>query len=270
MNTSANLPKSTARFPDLAGKVAIVTGARRGIGQAIAETLGDQGMKLVLSTRSTEHEEDSSSARHSADAETVWVTADLSVPAGATAVFEAAMHRFGRVDLLVNNAAEKKGGRFLELDEATYVSSFEKNVRIIYGLSRLVAAQMVASGGGSIVHLSSVGGLRAHRRMVGYDAAKGAIDTLTRAMAIELGPHGIRVNALAPGFIPSPEQCERGGANLLARAAAAIPLGRRGTSEEIGAVVAFLASSAAGYITGQVLYVDGGLTAQLSPAGLDI
>ena len=258
---------SHARFPDLAGKVAIVTGTSRGIGCGIAEVLGSNGMHLVLAARSAEAGRAFAESLAGGGVDCLFVPADLSTADGAAAVFDACMRRFGRVDLLVNNAADLKSKAFLELDEAAYRSSFEANMRMIYGLSLPVARQMAASGGGVIIHISSVGGLRAHKRLAGYDASKGAIDALTRAMAVDLAPSGIRVNAVAPGATlrrhPDEAQADR-----YRKTAAYIPLQRFGTAQEIGHAVAFLASDAAAYITGQVLYVDGGLTCQLSPPGI--
>jgi NAD(P)-dependent dehydrogenase (short-subunit alcohol dehydrogenase family) len=130
--------------------------------------------------------------------------------------------------------------------------------------SRAVELMRVAAGGGGIVNISSVGGFRAHWRGLPYDATKGAIDAMTRAMAIELAEYGIRVNAVAPGATrtdrsPAPES------ELAGRIRKRVPLGRFGAPVEIGHAVAFLASDDAAYITGQVLYVDGGVTAQLDP-----
>lgn len=118
---------------------------------------------------------------------------------------------------------------------------------------------MTVNRGGAIVNISSVGGLRAHRGLAGYDASKGAIDALTRSMALDLAPFNIRVNAVAPGQTRSGHHKLEG-----------VPLGRAGTPEDVATAVAFLASEAASYITGQVLYVDGGLTAQLTPPGIFI
>ena len=260
----------SARFPDLAGKVAIVTGTSRGIGCGIAEFLARQGMKLVLTARSTEQGEAFAKYLETTGAECLWVAADVSTSEGAQAVFDAAVQRFKRIDLLVNNAAKPWSVPFLQLDEQTYRHDCEGNIRLVYYLSRLVAQHMVdAGGGGSIVHLSSVGGLRAHETAAGYDASKGAIDSLTRAMAVELAGHGVRVNAVAPGATDTRDASSRQKSRLTG-SEKYIPLGRKGTIEEMGAAVAFLASDAAAYITGQILYVDGGLTAQLTPPGIHV
>jgi NAD(P)-dependent dehydrogenase (short-subunit alcohol dehydrogenase family) len=256
-------------YPDLAGRVALVTGASRGIGQGIARVLARQGMRLVLCARSEDKGRSFADELAASGAECTWVTADLATPEGAEHAFGETIGRFGRVDLLVNNAAHLRSAPFLELTEEVYRRSFEQNVRIVYALSRLVAGHMAESGGGCIVHISSVGSLRAHRGLSGYDASKGAVNALTRGMAVDLAPHGIRVNAVAPGAVLSrpvpPDRAER-----LRRKEQGIPLGRLGRPEEIGEAVAFLASEAAAYVTGQVFCVDGGLTAQLTPPGIFI
>lgn len=263
-------PRITATFPDLAGKVAILTGAGRGIGSATARLLARQGMLLVLADRFDEGRDEIVADIQQAGARCDWITCDASTAEGAQAIFDLAMTRHGRVDVLVNCAADKASRPFLKLDEEWYHRSFEANVRIVYGLSRLVAQQMVEAGrGGSIIHISSVGGARPHYGTVGYDMSKAAIDHLARAMAIELGPHGIRVNAVAPGFTPTVQQCDKHPEQVVRRCER-IPLRRPGTGEEVASLVAFLASEAAGYITGQIIYVDGGVTVQLAPPKEDI
>ena len=258
----------SARFPDLDGKVAIVTGASQGIGCGIAEFLGRQGMKLMLASLPGEDGEAFADQLRRAGMDVHFAAADLATPEGARTVFDAAVERFARIDLLVNNAADRHSTSFLKLDEEVFHSSCERNIRIVYGLSFLVARHMAAAdAGGGIVHISSVGGLQAHYDNSGYDAAKGAVDALTRAMALDLSPHRIRVNAVAPGAINNRVDARRA-EEYKKRAAAggtSIPLARLGSVEDIAAAVAFLASNAADYITGQVLYVDGGLTAQLVP-----
>lgn len=258
-------PVPEPRFPDLEGRGAIVTGASRGIGRGIARYLGRQGMRLVLAARSREAGEAVAAEIASTGTTCHWFTADLSTPEGAEALFAEAVARLGRVHLLVANAANLRSRRFLDLDEETYRASFEANVRMVYGIARPVARHMADSGGGSIVAISSVGGLRAHARLAGYDASKGAIDSMTRAMALDLAPHGVRVNAVAPGMIR-----EAGYRRWTERPVGEIPLGRAGTSEEVAAMATFLASDASSYITGQVIYVDGGLTTQLVPPGVRV
>jgi 3-oxoacyl-[acyl-carrier protein] reductase len=249
----------SARFPDLSGKTAVVTGASRGIGAGIARFLGSQGMKLVLCARSQDAGEAVAAELAASGVDCAWVTADIATQEGARRVFKETMERFGDVDVLVNNAARLHSKAFLELDEDEYHQSFELNVRMVYELSLLCARHMAEHGGGSIVHISSVGGVRAHRGLAGYDASKGAMNALTRSMALDLAPHGIRVNAVAPG--QTRDQVHE---------VPQIPLGRSGTAEEVAAMVAFFASDAAAYTTGQVICVDGGLTVQLSPPGMFI
>ena len=193
-------PKVSARFPDLEGRAAIVTGTSRGIGVGLAEFLARQGMKLVTTARSAESGEAVAARLRAAGADCIFVAADISTPDGAQQVFDAAVERHGRIHLLVNNAASLRSAPFHKLTEERYRESFEANMRMVYGLSSLAARHMGEQGGGCIIHLSSVGGLRAHRGSAGYDASKGAIDALTRSMAVDLAPMGIRVNAVAPGL----------------------------------------------------------------------
>ena len=265
----------SARFPDLADKAAIVTGASRGIGCGIASFLGRQGVKLTLTARTEDRGQAFARQLTDRGVDCQWVTADCSEPAEAQRVFDAAIERYDRVDLLVNNAAWLKTVGILELTEEMYQGTFERNVRLVYQLSHLVSRHMVdTGGGGSIVNISSVGGLRAHHHAAGYDGSKGAMDAMTRSMAVDLAAHGIRVNSVAPGATDSrgeafwaskPRRAEH-----RRRKEALIPLGRYGTPEDMGAAVAFLASDAAAYITGQILYVDGGITTQLSPPGVNL
>jgi 3-oxoacyl-[acyl-carrier protein] reductase len=258
----------SARFPDLAGKSAIVTGASRGIGLAISEFLGRQGMKVTMVSRSADQGAPAMAELQSAGIHCQWVTANLARLEDAQRVLDAAIDAFGAVDVLVNNAAAKGSKPFLQLAPDSYAASFEDNVRIVYGLSRAVARHLVERGaGGAIVHMSSVGGQRAHWGTVGYDASKGAIESLTRAMAIELAPHNIRVNAVAPGWIP-PRAVFQRCPDLIRGKSKLIPAGRPGTCEDVAALVAFLASDAATYIVGQVIHIDGGLMAQLAPPGI--
>lgn len=254
------IPNIEARFPDLAGKTAIVTGASRNIGAGICVFLARQGMNIVAAARTLDGLKATAQKAIEAGGRCVWVQADVSDAQDAKKVFDAAMAEFGTVDLLVNNAAHLNSRPIYALDEDTYQKSFEKNVRMVYNMSRLVLTRMMEVKRGCIINISSVGGLRAHRGVCGYDASKGAIDAMTRSMAVDLAPHGIRVNGVAPGLTRGTTYLKVDG----------IPLGRAGQAHEMAAAVAFLASNAAAYITGQTIYVDGGLTCQLTPPGIYI
>ncbi len=267
--TAEDIPTVNVSFPDLVGKTAIVTGGERGIGQGIATFLGRQGMKLAILGIL---EDEGTHARDQLVKEgisAIWCATDVSVSDQVQVSLARVTEELGPIDLLVNNAARNHIIDFLDYDEETYQSSFERNMRMVYNTSLQCAKMMAQDGGGGIINISSVGGLRAHRQSVGYNATKGAVDAMTRAMALDLAPEKIRVNAVAPGAIinrkiddkmrPVREQQARG-----------IPLGRVGTVTDVAALVGFLASNASAYITGQTIYVDGGLTTQLTPPGIYI
>jgi 3-oxoacyl-[acyl-carrier protein] reductase len=250
------------RYPELAGQVAIVTGSSRGIGKGIAMRLAREGMRVVINARTPETVEATAAEMHGLGVDVLAVPADVGRTQGVDRLFEQTLRAFGTVDLLVNNAADLRRVHFFDVDEALLDGELATNIRGPYMCSYRAAEVMRQAGGGNIVHISSVGGLRAHWRGLPYDVTKGAIDAMTRAMALELAAHGIRVNAVAPGAIrteriPAPENPRLQAINRR------IPLGRFGLALEIGAAVAFLASPDAGYITGQVIYVDGGITVQL-------
>lgn len=258
------------RYPELAGKVAIITGSSRGIGRGIALRLAREGMKVVINSRTPEAVQTTTETLVGLGATAIGVAADLSTTDGVRELFSRTLDTFGTVDLLVNNAANLKRRHFFEVDEALLDNELATNIRGPY-LCAYYAAQEMRNAGhsGSIVNISSVGGLRAHWRGLPYDMTKGALDAMTRAMALELAQYNIRVNAVAPGATLT-ERWPDPSSPHMREVAARIPLGRFGQGVEIGAAVAFLASSDAAYITGQVLYVDGGITAQLSPQGQPI
>jgi 3-oxoacyl-[acyl-carrier protein] reductase len=260
-------PKS--RLSSLERRVAIITGTSHGIGCGIAEVLGLQGMRLVLTARSEARGRHFCRLLRERDVDCTWVSADLGERDDAAAVIDAARREYGRLDVLVNNAAIMgRQGAFQDLTPERYHRSFELNGRIIYHISQLAAQEFVRAGqGGAVVNISSVGGLRAHRNMSAYDAVKGAMDALTRAMAVDLAEHGVRVNGVAPGAIARYDPVGDRDETPDRRPAGGIPLGYIGKAHEVGEAVAFLASEAASYITGQTLYVDGGLTTQLTPPG---
>jgi 3-oxoacyl-[acyl-carrier protein] reductase len=204
--------------------------------------------------------------------ETLAVPADVGRTAQVNRLFDETLEAFGSVHLLVNNAANLRRKHFFDVDEALLDDELTNNVKGPYMCAYRAAQVMRESGGGNIIHISSVGGLRAHWRGLPYDVTKGAIDAMTRAMALELADLGIRVNAVAPGATRTERTRTRTrtDAELKEMFADRVPLGRIGLPLEIGAAVAFLASPEASYITGQVLYVDGGMTAQLGPRAMPL
>lgn len=263
-----DIPHTALQLPDLVGRTALVTGGERGIGQGIAATLGRLGMRVVVAGVSSEEGEAMVERCAAEEIFVTWIEADLTDAHAADAAVAQAIAATGEVHLLVNNAVRNRMEDFLEYQDDTWEFAFEDNLRMTYRMT-LAWGRAMANRGGSVVNISSVGGARAHRRSAAYDAAKGAIDSLTRALALDLAPNGIRVNAVAPGAIvnrpPDPaRKDDRQGQ------ASGIPLGRLGNVTDVATLVAFLASDAASYITGQVLYVDGGLTAQLTPPGIYI
>jgi len=265
--TSTSAPPSPGGlYPDLAGQTAIVTGAAKGIGQSIARRLALEGMRVVAVDMDEEALPGTVRALRQLGAVVEEVCVDLARDESVEAVFDATLRRFGTVDLLVNNAADLQRRDFLDEHQAILDLQLATNVRSPYLCSQRAAAVMSRNGGGSIVLISSVGAERAHQLGLPYDMTKGAINSLARAMAVDLGPCGIRVNAVGPG-VTRTYRWPDDGAEERSRIMTQIPLQRPGTVDDIASAVAFLASREASYITGQVIYVDGGITAQLSPPG---
>jgi 3-oxoacyl-[acyl-carrier protein] reductase len=247
----------TPRYPELKGQVAVVTGGAKGIGQGIILRLAREGMRVVIADIDEASLAATASALQNLGAQVLAFHGDLSKSADIQQLFEQITATFERVDLLVNNAADLERRRLLD----------EHEELLEHQLCSFQAAKiMQANGGGNIVHISSVGALRAHWIGFPYDVTKGAINAMTRAMAIDLAEYKIRVNAVAPGATRK-RQTPSGKRALVKEMSERIPLGRFGLISEMSSVVAFLASPEAGYITGQIIYVDGGITAQLSPPG---
>lgn len=254
----------TPRYPELAGKVAIITGAGKGIGKGIAIRLGREGMKVVINARTESDVTAVTSGLRRLGVEAQGVVADIGTRAGNDLLVDETLRLFGTVDLLVNNAANLHRVHFFEVGRDEFEAELATNVTGPFIASYRVAQVMRQKGSGSIIHISSVGGLRAHNPGLPYDATKGALDAMTRVMGIELIPYGIRVNGIAPGAIYTEKRPPKDDPRLVDYLAR-IPANRMGTPLEIGAAVAFLTSDDAAYIVGQTLYVDGGITAQLNP-----
>jgi len=241
------------------GRVALVTGASRGIGRAIAMELARHGCHVVVNyLRDREAAEAVAQAIRDTGQGAITVQADVATAAGAIALVEAAMEAFGTIDILINNAGITRDGLLLRMPEDDWDAVLDTNLKGAFQCIKAVQRIMLKNRAGRIIQISSVSGTRGNAGQANYSAAKAGLIGLTKSMARELAPRHITVNAVAPGFVDT-EMTRALPADAIEQAVGQIPLGRLGSAEEIATAVAFLASPEAGYITGQVLGVDGGL-----------
>ncbi len=248
-------------------KVVLVTGAAHGIGRAIALRFANEGAQVIVNDVNREGAEATVRAITGSGGSAIAGIADVSNKGQVDGLFDNILERFGKLDVLVNNAGLINVERhFLEGDEAWWDSVLSTNLKGAFLCSLRAAHAMARRRQGVIINMSSGGATRSHRGMAAYDASKGGIEALTRAMALDLAPYGIRVNALVPGSIDTQ------GMNLEVKhdRGQTIPLGRVGEPEELAGPAAFLASDDASYITGHILVVDGGLLAQQRSPQVDI
>ncbi len=270
MTNAATTDSSHGTSIRLDGKVAVVTGASRGIGEASARALDVAGAQVVLTGRTTTDLENVAAALQH---DPVVLTADLA-PAGAgTDLAQRILNEVGGVDVLVNNAGIPMRRTPSQLSEADFDLVFSINVRSLVMLSVGLAPSMIERGGGSIINISSVAGVHGPLGRVAYAGTKGAVDAMTRALAADWGPEGIRVNSIAPGLIATAiwEDARNNVPGLIEDLAGQIALKRWGFGDDIADVVLFFASDASRYVTGETLVVDGGLarvTASNTPARL--
>jgi 3-oxoacyl-[acyl-carrier protein] reductase len=250
----------------LKDKVAVVTGSGRGIGRGIAQRFAAEGAKVVVNDRDADVVARTAGEIRAAGGTCLEIVGDVSVEAEVTRLFDETLAAFGTLDILVNNAqmAVRKGesGPFLKMTSAGWDAYVGANMGILFYCTHQAARIMARRGvRGSIINISSNGANRVHRNTIAYDSVKGAIDTFTKAVAVDLAPWGIRCNGIRPGMIAvgywetTPEEERR-------RRTAAIPIGREGRPADIAWAALFLASDEAGFVTGQLFEVDGGMLAQ--------
>jgi 3-oxoacyl-[acyl-carrier protein] reductase len=244
--------------PPLEGKVAVVTGGSRGIGAAIATLLAERGAAVVVSARDADRLSAAVKDLEALGAAVAAVAGDISRREDAERVVETARERFGRLDLLVNNAGITRDGLLLRMKDEDWDRVIEVNLRGAFVMTRAAAKAMVRQKSGRIVNVSSAAGAMGNAGQVNYSASKAGLIGFTKASARELSHWGILVNAVAPGLIETDMTAAMPAA---AREAllAQVPLGRVGTPREVAEVVGFLAGEGATYITGQVFHVNGGL-----------
>ena len=253
----------------LEGKVAIVTGGAQGIGRATARRFASEGAKVVIADLQADAAASVATEIGAVGGEAIGMAADVTDRSAAAAVVDAAVERFGGVDILFNNAGVIRITPFLEIDEAEWDLLFDVNCKGTLWFAQAAAARMIEQGrGGRIINIASQAGRRGEPLVLTYCASKATVISMTQSMALALAPHQITVNAIAPGIVDTPlwESNDRRFAELLGMEigepkrtfVATIPLGRIEQPEDVAGMAAFLASDDAGYITQQCYNVDGG------------
>jgi len=243
----------------LKGRVALVTGAGRGIGRGIAEGFGQHGAKVVCAARSRDQIDEVASAIQDKKGEAVALQIDVSDLDSITTAVEMTIDRFGQIDVLVNNAGMNVRQPLMKVTEESYDRIMDVNLKGLYFLSQAVAKHMVTRQQGKIINIGSLTtGITLDQISV-YTATKGAVGQLTKSQALELGPYNIQANAISPGFVVTP-LTEKIWSNQTMRdwGEGKVPLGRLAQPEDMVGTATFLASSASDYVTGQIIYVDGG------------
>jgi NAD(P)-dependent dehydrogenase (short-subunit alcohol dehydrogenase family) len=243
---------------DLQNKVAIVTGAKQGIGLGIAKTLAEEGCNVVISDIREEGAKESSEKMNSLGLKTIAIKCDVSKKEEVENLIIETVKAFGKVDILVNNAGIFPYKPFMEMTEEDWDKVIDVNLKSIFLCSQAAAKEM--KNGGKIINISSIASLIGFESLVHYCASKGGINGMTRALALEFANKKINVNVVAPGAIETPGASDTMTEETKKATIPLIPWGRMGNPNDIAQAVAFLASEKSDYITGQVLVVDGGWT----------
>lgn len=243
----------------LEGKVAVVTGASRGIGKAIALKLASQGAKVVINYNGSEEKAKEVQAQIETEGgKAVIYRCDVSDYGACQTFIQDVIKTEGSMDILVNNAGITRDGLLMKMSEEDYDTVLDTNLKGTFHCIRFAARQMLRQRGGRIINLSSVSGILGNAGQANYSASKAGVIGLTKSAARELASRGITVNAVAPGFIET-EMTAVLTEKVRESAVAQIPMGAFGTAEDVAEAVAFLASDSARYITGQTIHVDGGM-----------
>lgn len=243
----------------LKGKTAIVTGASRGIGKATALKLASLGANIVLNYRSNEEEASKVEGEIKAlGVETIMVKADISKMDEVENMISTAKEKFGTIDIMVNNAGITKDTLIMRMKEEDFDSVINVNLKGVFNCLKCITPIMMKQKSGKIINLSSVVGITGNAGQVNYAASKAGVIGMTKSLAKEIGSRGINVNAVAPGFIET-DMTDVLGEKAKDEYKKGIPLRKLGKPEDVANVIAFLASDAADYVTGQVIHVDGGM-----------
>ena len=247
----------------LADRIAFVTGAGRGLGRAGALALARAGAHVTLVARTRSQLEETAAAVERLGRKTLVAVADIRSAKEVEAAVKATVSAFGRIDILFNNAGTNVRKPVVEMTDEDWHTIIDTNVKGVFLVARAVARQMIAQRGGRIINMSSMSAVSPERDKVVYASSKGAVSQFTKGLALELAPHGVTVNAIAPGYMMTPlvKGYLEADAERYRRILQRIPLGRIGQPEEIGGALVFLASDAARFITGATIAIDGGWTA---------
>ncbi len=254
---------NTKKLFDLTGRVAIITGGSVGLGRQMAEGLAEMGASLVLCARKKERCEQAAQELQRLGVETLALGCDVKDPASIRAVVDAAVSKFGRIDVLINNAGTSWGAPVEEMRLEHWNKVIETNLTGTFLFAQAAGKFMISQRRGKIINIASVAGIRGappEFQAIGYHASKGGVIAFTKDLACKWGIHNIQVNAIAPGWFPtnmSAVVIEKNKETFLRK----IPLGRFGNEDDLKGAAVFLASDASNYVTGHVLVVDGGQTA---------
>ena len=246
---------------DLTGKAALVTGASRGLGQAMALALAEAGCDLAVNARSADSLAEVSKKIQRLGRKAVIVAGDVSEEAQVEQAIAATLKAFGRIDVLVNNAGVWEGSFLVRLKKEDWDRVLKVNMAGAYLVAKAVGKVMLKQKSGKIINISSISGFKPFQQSMAYAATKAAVIQMTKVIAMELGPAGIRVNAIAPGFFDTDMTRRYQDADAKATLeayTARIPLRKRGQPEDLSGLIVFLASTASDHITGQTIVIDGG------------